>query len=183
MVTENIESVAEIVTHEVEHYNGFLSLYDTNTWVLFSFLIFSFVLWKFTKDLLCKALDNRSNKIKEALDEALQLRTEAENLLQEYKEKQKNAETEAKKIIEDAKEYARNLMEHAEIQAARQAEKREKIIQGKIQKAQDEALKEINARIVDLAAKASQIVMEQNFKNDKEFIDTAIEKFPNKINK
>ena len=49
-----------------------------------------------------KALDDRADAIRKELDEARRLREEAQDLLADYKQKQRRAEDEAKAIVEQA---------------------------------------------------------------------------------
>src|SRR5262249_62309668 len=78
-------------------------IYEPETWVAIAFLIFVGVVIKLgLPNLLFKALDDRSARIKAELDEALKLRREAEALLAEYRRTQGEAARTAESIILNA---------------------------------------------------------------------------------
>src|SRR5258708_30271591 len=78
-------------------------IYEPETWVAIAFLIFVGILLKLgVPNLLFKALDDRSARIKAELDEALKLRKEAEGVLAEYRRRQGEAEKTAESIILNA---------------------------------------------------------------------------------
>src|SRR6266849_1645446 len=79
-------------------------IYEPETWVAIAFLIFVGLLVKLgVPNLLFKALDDRSARIKAELDEALKLRKEAEGVLAEYRRRQVEAEKTAESIILNAR--------------------------------------------------------------------------------
>ena len=85
-------------------------IYEPETWVAIAFLILAGVLVKLgAPNLLIKALDDRSARIKAELDEALKLRKEAEQVLAEYKQRQDEAEKTAESIIHNAGVEAERL--------------------------------------------------------------------------
>ncbi len=175
-MTEEINEAIE-VAHE-----GFLSLNDPHTWVLFSALIFAAIVWKKGKKPFLEILDARTAKIKKELEEAEELRKQAKLMLDDYKLKNEQARLEAEKIINDAKNYAQLIKEGADIDARHLQEKREKLIETRIKKAEAEAISKINQKAADLAASAAKMLIEQNIANhDSELIDLSIKEISKKM--
>ncbi|MDA1101610.1 MAG: ATP F0F1 synthase subunit B [Proteobacteria bacterium] len=80
---------------------------DATFWVGAAFLVFVGVLFYFkVPGMLTKALDDRSAKISGDLEQARQLREEAQVLLATYERKQRDALAEAEEIIAHAREEA-----------------------------------------------------------------------------
>ena len=73
---------------------------DATFWVGIAFLVFVGVLFYFkVPGMLTKALDDRAKKISDDLEQARQLREEAQALLANYEPKQRDALAEAEEII------------------------------------------------------------------------------------
>src|SRR5262245_58495482 len=90
-------------------------IFEPETWVLIAFLIFAGILVRLgLPNLLIKALDDRSARIKAELDEAVRLRKEAEGVLAEYRRRQDEAEKTAESIILNARVEADRLAAEAE---------------------------------------------------------------------
>lgn len=160
---------------------GFLSLHDAKTWILISFLIFFAIMWKYTRGIIIQLLDNRTDDIRDKLEEAENLRKEAQKLHDDYKEKHKKASDDAKKIISDAQAYAKELKDRATIEARHQAERREKILRNRIKKAETEALRELNSKVVDLAGSATRIILEKNIKNNEKLVEETLSSIPKEL--
>jgi hypothetical protein len=73
---------------------------DPTFWVAVAFVIFVAAAFKKVRDGLNSALDGRAARIKAQLDEARQLREEAQAALAEYQRKVRDAAAEAKAIVE-----------------------------------------------------------------------------------
>lgn len=85
----------------------FFSLHNTNFVVLIAFLVFIGILVYFkVPGLLGGMLDKRAVEIKGELDEARQLREEAQSLLASYERKQKEVQDQADSIVANAKAEA-----------------------------------------------------------------------------
>lgn len=88
--------------------------FDQTFFVGVSFLIFVYLAFKPAKAIILKALDDRTNKIKSELAEASRLKSEAEDLLNSYKNQQSQAKEEANKIVQHAKSEAVRIAGEAE---------------------------------------------------------------------
>ena len=96
---------------------------DPEFWVALAFVIFLGILVKFgVPKMALSALDSRSDRIRQALDEAHRLRSEAQDVLAQYQKKRDEAEKEAQAIIENARIEAERLAAEA---ACRKVEERD----------------------------------------------------------
>ncbi|MBI4733782.1 MAG: F0F1 ATP synthase subunit B [Rubrobacteridae bacterium] len=78
-------------------------------WVIVSFGIMVLVLAKFAFPPLVKVLEDREKKIRESIEQAEQIKADAEQLMKDYEEKLAEARAEAQKIIADNKELGEQI--------------------------------------------------------------------------
>jgi F-type H+-transporting ATPase subunit b len=109
--------------------------------------------------MVTKSLDSRAGKIREELDNARQLREEAQNLLADYQRKRKEAEQEAAAIVEAAKHDAAVLAKEAHERTEEYVARRTALAEQKIGQAEREAIAEVRASAVDLAVEAARGVL------------------------
>lgn len=117
---------------------------------------------KFARIPLQGWLDGEIARIKTELDQAKQLRAEAEHLLASYKTKEQEALKEAAALVAQAEQAADNLRRTAahelEESLARQAQQAAE----RIARAEAEAVAEVRRAVIDLASAASaEILREQ----------------------
>jgi F-type H+-transporting ATPase subunit b len=94
----------------------FFSLHNTNFVVMIAFLLFVAVLvWQKVPRLVGRLLDDRSNMIRNELDEARLLREEAKALLASYEAKQKEVQAQSLRIVATAKEEAQAAAARAKV--------------------------------------------------------------------
>ena len=135
-------------------------IHNPEYWVLLAFLIFVGFAWKANAHgLIGKALDDRADAIRSELDEARRLREEAQALLADYQRKQRDAEGEAKAIIDTAKREAETLATETRKQLAEQIERRTKLAEEKIARAEAQAISEVRATAVDGALVAAHKIL------------------------
>src|SRR5437868_16552 len=75
-------------------------------WTLLLFGISMYILWKLAFPRISEALDRRQHAIEESIDHAERVRHEADELLDEYRERLREARTQAEQIIERARKSA-----------------------------------------------------------------------------
>jgi len=132
-------------------------LKEPETWVFIAFLIFLGVLFKVgVPNLLFKALDDRSARIKAEIDEALRLRKEAEQVLAEYKRRQDEAEKTAESIIHNAGVEAGRMAAEAHAKVEEFIARRTKMAETKIAQAEAQALADVRAAAADVAVAAAE---------------------------
>ena len=103
-----------------------------------------------------KALDERAVGIKRDIEEARRLREEAETLLADYKKKHADAENEAKAIVDNAKREAEALAAETRKSLKESIERRTRMAEDKIARAEAQAVAEVRSTAVDLATNAAE---------------------------
>ena len=125
-------------------------------WVLVAFLAFiALILYYRVPSAVGKMLDDRADAIRKELDEARKLREDAQALLADYQRKAREAETEARTIIDQARREAEALAIDARKALAESLERRSKIAEEKIARAESQALSEVRATAVETAVSAA----------------------------
>jgi F-type H+-transporting ATPase subunit b len=135
---------------------------DPEFWVLLAFVIFIGVLVKFgVPKLALSALDQRGARIKQALDEAQRLRSEAQAVLVQYQQKRAEAEKEAQAIIVSARVEAERLAGEAKGKVEEFVARRTKMAESKIAQAEAQALADVRAAAADAAVAAAEKILVQ----------------------
>ena len=159
-------------------------LEDPTFWVAVGTVLFlGVVAWQGVPQMVGKMLDDRAAAIKNELDEAKRLRTEAEALLREYSAKTANAAQEAQAIIDSAKVSAERMAVDARAQLQVQIERRAKMAEEKIAQAEAEAIAEVRAAATAIATAAAGIVIGKQMTESKGdvLIDGAIRDLRTKL--
>ncbi|HMA72782.1 MAG TPA: ATP F0F1 synthase subunit B [Xanthobacteraceae bacterium] len=135
-------------------------IYEPETWVAIAFAIFVGILIKLgAPNLLFKALDDRSARIKAELDDALRLRREAEGVLAEYRSRQSEAERAAESIILNARSEAERLTVEAKAKVEEFIARRTKMAETKIAQAEAQALADVRSAAADAAVAAAEEIL------------------------
>ena len=153
---------------------------DAEFWVLVAAVIFLILVWKPIGRAVGGMIDSRANRIAGELDEARRLREEAEALLAEYQQKQREAQGDAEAIVAHAKEEAELLAAQAQRDLQQALERRTRLAEERIAQAEAKAVDEIRAAAVDVAIAAARDViaggMDDNRRNA--LIESAITALP-----
>ena len=129
-------------------------------WVAASFFLFLGVVWYFgVHRKLATALDARAARIRAELEDAKRLREEAEQVLADYKRKQKDAVKETKAIVAQAAKEAEMLAAETRHSMTEHFERRMKLAEDKIARAEADALRDVRAAAADAAVAAAQSVI------------------------
>ena len=137
---------------------GFLS--TPEFWVAVSFFLFvAGVLYLGAHKKITDALDSRAELIAKEIDEAKHLREEAEKVLADYRRKQGDAAKEAQAIIDLASREAETLAAETSRSMKEQFERRMKLAEDKIARAEADALRDVRAAAADAAVTAAQMVI------------------------
>jgi F-type H+-transporting ATPase subunit b len=156
---------------------------DPEFWVLVAAVIFVAVVWKPVRKSLIGSLDERAQRIRAELDDARKLRDEAEQLLAQYRQKEREAVAEAEAIIAHAREEAERIA----AQSARDLEdalaRRQRLAEERIAQAEAKALDEIRAVAVDVAIGAARdvILSEMDEARGGALLDAAIAALPQRL--
>ncbi len=126
-------------------------------WVAVSFFGFVALLLKYKVPALAgKALDARADDIRKELDDARKLRTEAQALLEEYRRKHSEAQQEADAIVAAARKEAETIAAETRKGLHESVERRTKLAEEKIARAEAQAVADVRAAAVEAAVSAAE---------------------------
>ncbi|MFN0218745.1 MAG: F0F1 ATP synthase subunit B [Hyphomicrobium sp.] len=131
--------------------------HDPTFWVAVAFLLFlGLLVYYGVPAVVGKSLDARADAIRAELDEAKRLREDAQALLADYQKKAREAELEAQSIIDQAKREAEELAAESRKALAESIERRSKLAEDKIARAEARALSEVRATAASTALAAAE---------------------------
>lgn len=159
-------------------------LRDPEFWIMVAFVVVIVLLWKPAGRTITKALDDRAEKIRLDLDRAAKLRTDAQALLAEYQQKQRDALKEAEAILAQAKVDAERLSAQAAADLDASLKRREQMALQRIAQAEQQALAEVRAAAVDIAIAATGKLLAEKLDAAKQdaLVDGAIKELQGKLN-
>jgi F-type H+-transporting ATPase subunit b len=132
-------------------------IYESEFWVAVSFFIFIGVLvYLGIHKKVASALDARVLRISKELEEARRLREEAEKLLADYRRKLGDVATEVDNIIALAAKEAETLAAETRQSLKEHVDRRIKLAEERIARAEMEAVRELRNDAVDVAIAAAQ---------------------------
>ena len=158
---------------------------DATFWVGAAFVLFVGILFYLkVPGMLTSALDDRAKKISDDLDQARELREEAQVLLATYQRKQRDALKEAEEIIAHAKEEAMREAEQAEKKLEEAVARRQQAALNKIALAEAQAENEVRDTAIEIAIAAATAVVAQQVQGDRAdaLVDTAIQDLRRHLN-
>ena len=134
------------------------------TWVIFG-LVF-FVLYKFAFKPIRQQLEARENRIRETVDKADEVKSEAEALLDQHRELMDRAKADAQEVINQGREAAERSMKDHLDKAQVEAESLRERAQKEIELQKNKALDEIRQETVDLTILAASRVLERSLDDE-----------------
>jgi F-type H+-transporting ATPase subunit b len=158
---------------------------DPVFWVMIAFFAFiALVIYKGVPGMVAKALDTRADAIRNELDEARRLRDEAQSLLADYQRKSREAESEAQAIIEQAKRESEALASDTRKALNESVERRTKLAEEKIARAEAQALSEVRSSAVENAIAAAEKILKARATGTtaNALIDSSISDLEGKLN-
>jgi F-type H+-transporting ATPase subunit b len=127
-------------------------------WTLILFGISMYILWKLAFPRISEALDRRQHAIEESIDHAERVRREADELLEEYRERLREARGQAEQIVDRARKAAesheREATEHAQQRRDQLMEQTRRDIEAETRR----AIQEIRREVADLTVMATEKV-------------------------
>ncbi|MDA9918566.1 hypothetical protein N9D37_01585 [Erythrobacter sp.] len=133
---------------------------DSYAWVSAAMIVLIIVmLWKKVPGLITGGLDTKIAEIKQQLDEAKELRAEAESLRDEYAAKIAGAEKDAEAMMEGAQREADAILIKAEADSEAMVARRKSMAEDKIAAAERDAIAGVKAKAVEAAALASRALI------------------------
>src|SRR3954466_8846806 len=111
-------------------------LHDHHFWVLISLVILIALIWKPAARSITSALDARAVRIRNELDEARKLRDEAEQLLADYRRREREAAAEVEAIVTQARQEAERLAAQAARDLDQSLARRQRLAEERIAQAE-----------------------------------------------
>jgi F-type H+-transporting ATPase subunit b len=151
--------------------------FDASGWVAWAMIaVFAILIWKRVPAAIARALDKKIASIRQQLDEAAQLRAEAETLRAEYQARAAQADAEAATMIDRARIEAEGIVRQAESDAAALVERRTRMAEDKIAAAERAAIDAVRAKAASAAAAAAERLIRDKLDagGDKAMIDATI---------
>jgi F-type H+-transporting ATPase subunit b len=127
-------------------------------WTLLAFGISFSILRKVAFPRIAKALDKRRRAIVDSIESAERTRVEADELLQEYRERLKEAREQAEEIVTRARRASESLQEETKAEARQQREELMEATRRDIQAETRRALDEIRKEVASLTVLATEKV-------------------------
>jgi F-type H+-transporting ATPase subunit b len=145
-------------------------------WTLLAFGITLWILWKLAFPRIGEALDRRQKAIEESIDTAERTKVEADELLQEYRERLKEAREQADEISTHARKAGDNLESESKADALRQREELMEQTKRDIQQETNRAIQEIRNEVADLTVLATEKVTRKTLTDDdqRRLVDEAL---------
>jgi len=184
-ITEQMEVAHDEYHTNVEHAPGHTSgnlLEDPYFWIVLSTIIFVAIIIQKGSAPLLNALDNRSRRISDELDQAEKLRVEAQELLAEYQRKHRDAVKMAEGIISQAKDQAKIIQKETQTKMDDSLKRREAQLVERISRAELSAVQEVREQAADISSAAAEsLVIMALSKTGSKLIDTSIAGLPKKL--
>jgi F-type H+-transporting ATPase subunit b len=135
-------------------------------WTLFLFGVSMFILWKVAFPRIAEALDRRQKAIEDAIDTADRTRTEADQLLAEYRERLTAARQQADDIVARARKAGEQQEADAIATGKRRREELLEQARKDIETETRRAIQEIRAEVADLTILATEKVTRKTLTED-----------------
>jgi len=133
---------------------------DPVFWVMIAFIGFvALLIYYGVPGAVGKALDDRATAIRADLDEARRLRDEAHALLADYQRRSREAEDETKTILEQAKREGEALAAETRKTLQESVERRTKLAEEKIERAEAQALSDVRTAAVESAIAVAEKIL------------------------
>ena len=152
-------------------------MFNAEFFVALSFLIFLAlaIYLGLPRAVIC-SLDKRSKDIQDELDEARNLREEAQKILASERKALDRADKEIKTLIEKANKQVEELTKKAEENLKQDIERKKQSAELKIEQAKIEAINDVRKKVSDLSFQITEKYLQENLdvKTSKALIDESI---------
>jgi F-type H+-transporting ATPase subunit b len=132
-------------------------------WVTMAVLVFAVVFARKIAKPIAGMLDSRATSVRTALDEAANLKAEAQALLAEAKARQQQAIEDAKQILASAHAEAARMADELAKEAEATSKRRERMALDRIAAAEKAAIQEVRSVAVDIATAAATHLLQNGF--------------------
>ena len=135
-------------------------------WTIVVFLIVLGVLGKFAWGPIMAGLEARESGIQGSLDEAAQMRAEAQALLAEHRKQVAEARRESQDIVAAGREAGDRVRQEIEAKAREESERMIERARKEIERERDQAIESLRKESVDLALSAASRLLHQKLDSE-----------------
>jgi F-type H+-transporting ATPase subunit b len=145
-------------------------------WTIAFFLIVLFALKRFAFGPIQKAIDDRREKIRQAIDEADHAREEARHLLEEHRKLIGQAKSDAEQILAEARKVSESQRERVREETEADRQRRLEETRRQIEQATHQALGQIRDEVGKLSLLAAEKITRKSLdgKDQQRLIDEAL---------
>jgi len=141
---------------------------EPENWVAITFLLMVVILARPLSKAITGQLDARREAIKNRLDDAARLHSEAQNLLATHQQRLREAQKDAENMLATARAEAERLTVAGKRDLEELLKRREQQAVGRIAMAESDALREVRAVAVDLAIEAARRIIAESLTPEKQ---------------
>ncbi len=146
-------------------------------WSTLSFLALLFILWKFALPLISQGLEDREKKISGEIQNAEELRAEAEKIKAEFDALLKTANEKADTIVQLAKDEARKMQEKSIEETEAKIRQMQREAEHEITVSRNKLLGEIRDYVSSVTISSTERILQRALNDDdrKRLVDESIE--------
>src|ERR671911_2341412 len=135
-------------------------------WEIITFLILLFLLWRYVYPPIRDQILRRQSEIDRAIDEAQKTRSEARELLAEYRRQIDEARGEGRQILEEARKQGEAQRERAKQEAREEGDRIIQRARQEIERERDNALRQVRGEVAEMVILTSERVIGHELDRD-----------------
>ncbi|PRX35761.1 ATP synthase F0 subcomplex B subunit [Orenia metallireducens] len=141
---------------------------DLTTFVLqlINFMVLYFVLKRFLFGPITNLMNDRSEKISDQIDQAIERENEAEQLKAEYQQRLQDAKAEAQDIIEDSRRRAQRNKEDLINEAKSEANQKIERAEQEISRAKQQAVESLKDEVTNISIQMTKQLLEKSINTE-----------------
>ena len=161
----------------------FSTLNDATLWVGISFILFVLLVLRPLTSIFSKNIDLRISTLKKEIDEAKRLKIEAENMLNEHKEKEKKNTQYIEELKSQTKKETKDIEEKIKKEIELAITRKEANYELIVRQMESNLKEKLQNEIMTKTLKFTQSRIEKNIseKHNDDFIDESLKKLPKQI--
>jgi F-type H+-transporting ATPase subunit b len=131
-------------------------------WAAIGFFVVYFFIWKFGFPAIKGSMNARAERIQGDLDAAAAQRSEADQILSDYRAQLADAKNESARIIEEARQAADSLKREQEARLQTELAEMRQRSQADIEAAKTQAIADLRNEVASLAVGAAEVIVQRN---------------------
>jgi F-type H+-transporting ATPase subunit b len=135
-------------------------------WGAISFFLLLALMWKFALPPIKKMMQDRTDRIRDNLDEAEKTKADAQRVLEDYQLQLADAKNESARIIEEARQTAEQMRRDLMVRAEAEVNELRDRTRTEIEAAQQRAIADLRSQVSELAIGAAEVVVQKNLDRD-----------------